>query len=116
LQAKKTEDETIVLPTKSTLSIKDIPGDVTREDIKSAILAVCESAKIAFIDFDKGSVEATIRLSEQDSAATVRTPLIIKMISAGSCWPKVFSLNYSNFHRLKQWIFLPNMAILWLHL
>lgn len=71
-QARKTDsDETIVLPTKSTLSIKDIPGDVTREDIKSAILSVCESAKIAFIDFDKGCVEATIRLSEQDSAATV---------------------------------------------
>jgi len=54
------------------LSIKEIPGDVTREDIKSALTAACDAVKIAFIDFEKGNEEATVRLVDQDSSETVQ--------------------------------------------
>ncbi|XP_059477755.1 la protein homolog [Neocloeon triangulifer] len=64
----KEESGNISLPKNSVLKIKDIPGDVTREDIKSALTLACPDVKIAFIEFDKGNPEAFIRLADEGSS------------------------------------------------
>ncbi|XP_065346108.1 la protein homolog isoform X2 [Cloeon dipterum] len=63
------ESGDVELPKNSVLSVKEIPGDVTREDLKSAITNASEDVKVAFINFSKGDTEATIRLVGEGSAS-----------------------------------------------
>lgn len=67
------QEPAIELPKGAILHLKDVPSETTRENIKEAIESL--EVEVAFVDFQKGDEEATIRLAKENAAKE----LIVKL-------------------------------------